>query len=489
MIEADLDPRFINADLAPTASTQRTWRLRDLAALWVALAACVPTYMLASSLIEEGMNWWQAILTICLGNVIVLIPMILNAHPGTRYGIPFPVYCRASFGLRGANVPALLRAVVACGWFGIQAWIGGWAIYQIALVYFPALGGFAPLPALGISAPQLFCFLLFWSANVVVVWRGIDSIRLLLKIKAPLLIVLGLTLLAWAYWESGGLGPMLSQPSQFGESGPKAGRFWAFFFPALTANVGFWATLALNIPDFSRYARSQRDQIVGQALGLPAAMGLFSFIGVAVTSATIVIYGEAIWDPVVVVSRFTSPAVHALALFALCLATLATNLAANVVSPANDFANLWPRRISFRTGGLITAAIGVLMQPWHLVQNPSGYIFRWLVAYSALLGSVGGVLIADYYVIRRTRLDLPSLYRKAGSYWYVAGYNPRALLALALGIAPCVPGFLGALNLAEVSEIWITLYHYAWFLSFAVSFVVYIVLMAPLAPAARNTTR
>jgi NCS1 family nucleobase:cation symporter-1 len=318
-----------------------------------------------------------------------------------------------------------------------------------------------------------------------VVCRGIDSIRLLLRIKAPLLIVLGLALLAWAWWASGGVGPMLSQPSQFGEGGPKAGRFWAFFFPALTANVGFWATLALNIPDFSRYARSQRDQIVGQALGLPLAMTLFAFIGVAVTSATIVIYGEAMWDPVLVVSRFGNPAVHALALAALCIATLATNLAANVVSPANDFANLWPRLISFRTGGLITAIVGLLMQPWHLVQDPSGYIFRWLVAYSALLGSVAGVLIADYFFIRRTRLDLPGLYRRDGPYWYVAGFNLVGLVALALGILPCVPGFLGTIGLVQVRDIWLQLYHYAWFLSFAVSFAVYIMLMGTKARDAR----
>ena len=451
--------------------------MKDLAALWVAMAACVPTYMLASSLIEEGMNWWQAILTICLANVIVLIPMILNAHPGTRYGIPFPVYCRASFGLRGANVPALLRAVVACGWFGIQAWIGGWATYQIALIFLPGLADSPRLSSLGINTPQLVCFLLFWCANAVVVWRGIESIRILLKIKAPLLIVLGLTLLAWAWGKSGGLGPMLSQPSQFGAGGAKAGRFWSFFFPALTANVGFWATLALNIPDFSRYARSQRDQVIGQAVGLPTAMGFFAFIGVAVTSATIVIYGEAIWDPVLVVSRFGNPAVHALALVALCMATLATNLAANVVSPANDFANLWPRRISFRTGGLITALIGLLMQPWRLVQDPSGYIFRWLVAYSALLGSVAGILIADYFVIRRTRLDVPGLYRQDGPYWYLGGFNIFALAAMASGIAPCVPGFLATVGLAEVPDIWLRLYHYAWFLSFIISFVVYICLM------------
>jgi NCS1 family nucleobase:cation symporter-1 len=475
------DPTFHNADLAPTAPAERTWTLKDMAALWVALAACLPTYMLASSLIEEGMSWWQAVLTIFLGNILVLVPMLLNAHPGTRYGIPFPVYCRASFGLRGANVPALLRAAVACGWFGIQAWIGGWAIYQVAALYLPGLNDSPPLPALGISAPQLAAFLLFWAANVLVIWRGIGSIRLLLNIKAPLLIALGLALLAWACWAAGGPGPMLTQPSQFAEGGPKAGRFWAFFFPALTANVGFWATLALNIPDFSRYARSQRAQAVGQALGLPASMGLFSFIGVAVTSATVVIYGAPLWDPVVVASRFTNPAVHAVALAAICLATLATNVAANVVSPANDFAHLWPRCISFRTGGLATAAIGLLAQPWRLVQDPSQYIFRWLVGTSALLGSVGGVLIADYYVIRRTRLDVAGLYRQGGPYWYAAGFNARALVALAAGVAPCVPGFLAAVGLAGVPAAWVALYHYAWFVSFIVSFVTYTALMAPAA--------
>jgi nucleobase:cation symporter-1, NCS1 family len=464
---------YENADLAPIAQSARTWTAKDFCALWVAMSACIPTYMLASSLINEGMNWWQAVVTIFIGNLIVLVPMVLNAHAGTKYGIPFPVYCRASFGILGANVPALLRALVACGWFGIQAWIGGWAIYKILEGYIPAWQQLPSLPLIGISWPQLVCFLAFWGVNMLVIYRGIESIRFLLNIKAPLLIVLGLALLAWAWSAAGGAGPMLSQPSQFAAGGPKAGAFWSFFFPALTANISFWATLSLNIPDFTRYSKSQRDQVVGQALGLPMTMGLYSFIGVAVTSATVVIYGEALWDPVVVLSRFANPAVHAIGLAGLCLATLATNLAANVVSPANDFANLWPRRISFRTGGLITGIIGVLMQPWRLVQDPSGYIFKWLVAYSALLGAVGGVLIADYFVIRKTRLDLPGLYRHAGPYWYARGFHPAALVALAAGIAPCVPGFLGTVELVTVAPLWIELYHYAWFLSFAVAFGVY----------------
>jgi NCS1 family nucleobase:cation symporter-1 len=464
---------YWNPDLAPVPPSARKWNLKDVAALWVSLAACIPTYMLASSLIEEGMSWWQAVLTIFLGNLVVLVPMVLNAHAGTRYGIPFPVYCRAAFGVRGANVPALLRAMVACGWFGIQAWIGGWAIYKVLEVYVPAWQSFPRLRAVGITLPQLVCFLAFWGLNLLIVWRGINSVRVLLNVKAPLLVGLGLALLAWAYQAAGGFGPILAQPSQFDPGGPKAGRFWAFFFPALTANVGFWATLALNIPDFSRYARSQRDQVVGQALGLPLTMGLYSFIGVAVTSATLVIYGQAIWDPVVLLSRFSNPVLHVVGLVGLGLATLATNLAANVVGPANDFANLWPRRISFRVGALITGVVGVVIQPWRLVEDPSGYIFKWLVAYSALLGAVGGVLIADYFLVRRTRLDLRGLYQGGGPYWYSGGFHAAGLLALAAGVAPCVPGFLATVGLVEGAAFWTDLYHYAWFLSFGISFLVY----------------
>jgi NCS1 family nucleobase:cation symporter-1 len=313
--------------------------------------------------------------------------------------------------------------------------------------------------------------------NIVVVWRGIDTIRVLLNVKAPLLIALGLALLAWAYVQAGGFGPMLSQPSQFEAGQPKEGQFWAFFFPALTANVSFWATLALNIPDFSRYARSQRDQIVGQALGLPPTMALYSFIGVAVTSATIVIYGAAIWDPVQLLTKFQNAAVLIVAMLSLALATLATNIAANVVSPANDFAHLKPKWISFRIGGLITGVIGLLIQPWRLVANAGVYIDTWLIGYSLLLGACGGVLIADYWALRRGRLDLAGLYRRDGPYWYTGGFNPIALSALAAGIAPCLPGFVASAKLVEVPEFWSDLYAYAWFVSFGVSFVSYYVTM------------
>jgi NCS1 family nucleobase:cation symporter-1 len=468
---------FSSPDMAPVPVERRQWRARDLAVLWISMSACVPTYMLASSLIDRGMNWWQAVLTIFLANCIVLVPMALNAHAGTRYGIPFPVYCRAAFGLRGANVPALMRALVACGWFGIQTWIGGMALHTLLAVWFPTWTKAPPIEALDITVPQAGCFLVFWFLNILVVWRGIDTIRVLLNIKAPLLILLGLALLAWAYVQAGGFGRMLSRPSQFDAGQPQEGRFWGFFWIALTANVSFWATLALNIPDFSRYCRSQRDQLVGQALGLPPTMALYSFIGVAVTSATVEIYGAAIWDPVQLLRRFENPVVLIVAMLSLCLATLATNIAANVVSPANDFAHVQPKWISFRIGGLITGVVGLLIQPWRLVANASVYIETWLTGYSLLLGACGGVLIADYWAWRRGRLDLAGLYRRDGLYWYSGGFNPIALIALAAGMAPCLPGFAAVALHVEVPEFWSHLYAYAWFVSFGASFVSYLVLM------------
>lgn len=474
-LERAIDSRYSNHDLAPTRIAERKWATRDIAALWISMSACVPTYMLASSLISEGMSWWEAVLTIFLGNTIVLLPMVLNAHAGTKYGIPFPVYCRPAFGMLGANVPAILRALVACGWFGIQAWIGGWAIYKVLGVFWPSIETMAALPVLGINVPQVICFLLFWGLNMFVIYKGIDSIRVLLNIKAPLLILLGLMLLFWAYQRAGGFGSMLAKPSAFDPGQPKAGGFWKFFFPALTGMIGFWATLSLNIPDFTRYAKTQRDQVVGQALGLPTTMGLYSFIGVAVTSATVVIFGESIWDPVVLITRFKSPALLVFSLVALCIATLATNIAANVVSPANDFANLSPKKISFQRGGYITGVIGIVIMPWKLVSDPSGYIFKWLVAYSALLGAIGGVLIADYFLVRKTKLDLHALYAESSEYWYRGGFNPIAFVALALGILPNLPGFLGTVGLAHVSSFWMQLYNYAWFVGFGISFVVYAV--------------
>jgi len=453
---------FSNSDLAPTLPAQRTWGTYNYIALWFSMSMEVSTYMLASSLIAGGMNWKQAVGTILLGNLIVLIPMLLNAHAGAKYGIPFPVFVRASFGLRGANLPALLRAFVACGWFGIQSWIGGQAIAAMLNVLWPATAG---MPVVVWA-----CFLGFWLLNMVVVWNGVESIRFLQSFSAPFMLVMSLTLLFWMLHKAGGFGPMLAAPSKF----QTTGSFLHFFFPSLTAMVGYWATLSLNIPDFTRYAKSQDSQIVGQAFGLPVAMTLYSFIGIAVTSASVVIFGEPVWSPIDLLGRFHQPWVAFLALIALLVATLNVNIGANVVSPSNDFSNLAPRLISFRTGGLITGFLGLAMMPWKLMSNFSNYIFGWLVGYSGLLGPVAGIMVADYFFIRGTRLEVNSLYHRGGPYEYTRGVNPRAISALAAGVVIALIGlFVPALRF---------LYDYAWFVGFGLAAVVYVVLMKSVPP-------
>src|SRR6266853_180822 len=446
-----------NKDLAPVASERRTWRTYNYAALWISMSVNIPTYMLASGMIAGGMNWKQALFTVFLGNVLVLIPMLLNAHAGAQYGIPFPVFARASFGVLGANVPAILRALVACGWFGIQTWIGGEAINAMIVALAP---GWANL-----HSGTALCFFFFWLLNVLVILRGIETIRFLQGISAPFLLLIGLALLLWARSKAGGFGPMLGRPSKF----QSFGEFFRFFIPSLTGVVGFWATVSLNIPDFTRYARSQRDQIVGQALGLPATMTFYSFIGIAVTSATLLIFGQALWNPVAVLARLGNPWAVVLAMIALLMATLNVNVAANVVSPANYFSNLSPRRISFRTGGLITCAMGIVMQPWKLIAGYGSYIFGWLVGYSGFLGPIAGVLISDYFIVRKKRLALQDLYLRGGQYEYSHGFNWQAISALAAGAAIAFIGL--ALPALRV------LYNYAWFVGFAVSFFTYLALM------------
>lgn len=468
------DDKLINDDLAPVPVARRTWSMWNIAALWVGMAICITTYTLASSLIEEGMNWWQALLTIFLGNVIVLIPMTLNAHPGTAYGIPFPVLIRASFGTLGSNIPALMRALVACGWFGIQTWIGGAAIYAMAAIIFgfnPAQR--IPLPVIGISSGEFICFLIFWAINLYVIIRGMDSIKWLEVFAAPFLILTGLGLLLWANLAAKGWGPIFSQPSHF----HSLGEFWPAFAAGLTAMVGYWATLSLNIPDFSRFARSQRDQITGQALGLPLTMTFYAFIGVAVTSATVIVFGKAIWDPVELMQRFHNPLLSTLALITLVVATLSTNIAANVVSPANDFSNLAPRLISFRTGGILTGIIGILMFPWKLYANPTGYIFTWLIGYSALLGPICGIMIADYFIYRKRQLVVDDLYRRGGCYRYSGGFSGIAIGALLLSVLPNLPGFLVTIKVlrqTSVAPVFLSIYHYAWFVGFVLAFILYL---------------
>jgi len=450
------DARLYNADLAPTMPAQRTWGTYNYVALWFSMSMEVTTYMLAASLIAGGMNWKQAVGTILLGNLIVLVPMLLNAHAGAKYGIPFPVFVRASFGAVGANIPAMLRAIVACGWFGIQTWIGGQAIAaMVAVLWAPA----AHMPSV-----TWVCFLGFWALNMVVVWCGVESIRFLQSFSAPLMLVLGLALLGFMLHRAGGFGPMLTMPSRF----TTTHGFLNFFTPSLTAIVGYWATLSLNIPDFTRYAKKQESQIIGQAFGLPVGMVLFSFIGIAVTSASTVVFGEAIWNPVTLLGKFHQPVLAFLGLIGLLIATLNVNIAANVVSPSNDFSNLAPRWFSFRTGGLLTGLLGLAIMPWRLVSSSHNYL-GWLVDYSGLLGPVAGIMVADYFLVRHTRLDSYSLYRRGGIYEYRHGFNIAAIIALMIGIVVALVGRFDAR--------FDGFFKMAWFVGFFLSGAIYYLMM------------
>jgi nucleobase:cation symporter-1, NCS1 family len=473
-----------NHDLAPTTIKDRTWSTWNIAALWIGMSVVITTYTLAGGFIEAGMNWWHAMLTILLGNCIVLIPMILNAHAGTKYGVSFPVLCRASFGTKGANIPAILRAIVACGWFGIQTWIGGTAIDALLTAVWSGWANlFNSATVLDIGIHTWISFFLFWIIQVIIILKGIEGIKFLESYAAPLLLIGGIALLVWASSNAGGLGNILSNSSVLQKQNA---NFWTVFPGALTASVGYWATLSLNIPDFTRYAKSQKSQMLGQALGLPLTMTAFAFIGVAVTSATVIIYGEAIADPVKLIQRFDSAIVILFAMLVIFVAQLTTNMAANVVSPSNDFSNLNPKRISYVTGGLITAVIGILMMPWQLIGSMSAYIFTWLIGYSGLMGAIGGIMICDYFLLRGKKLELAELFKTNGVYSYTNGFNWRAIVALVLAILPVIPGFLRAATTpggqVQSPNFFDTLYVYAWFVTFTIGFVLYLVLMKIASP-------
>lgn len=469
------DPSLTNEDLKPTSLKERTFSKWDMATLWIGLVVGVPSYYMAGSLVEMGMAWWQGIATVMAANLFLLFPLILTGHPGTKYGISFPVLSRASFGIKGAHIPTILRGLVACGWFGVETWIGGEAIFVLlnTLLKRKMAGHF--IPWLGTSVPEFACFLAFWFLQVVIIWNGMEGIRKLEKYSAPILIALSGALLVWAYVNAGGFGPMFSMASQFGKGGARQGMFWSVFFPSLTANIGFWATLALNIPDFTRHAKSQADQIVGQ-VGLPVFMGAFTFLGLAVTSSTEVIFGRVISNPIEVLGKIGGIVPISLSIFGVALATLTTNIAANVVAPANALANLSPSWFTFKRGTLLTAILGILCQPWRLLQSSESFIYTWLVGYSALLGPIAGIILVDYFILRGRVLDIDALYscNPHGQYWYYRGYNISALVSLLVGMAPVVPGFLhtvGLLNMSSPS--FLILYNNSWFVSFFIAGLAY----------------
>lgn len=550
-----------SADLAPVPVARRTWNMWNLAALWVGMAVCIPTYLLASYMIRAGVSWPMALLIIGVANAGITIPMILNGHAGVKYGVPFPVLGRAAFGSRGIHLPALVRAIVACGWFGVQTWIGGLAFYSI----WNAATGQTDEP--GLNPGEFVCFGLFWLLNIYFIWKGTESIKWLENLSAPILILIGVALIAWSAGKAGSFGAVLdggeqlqraavelrdvsgtpvvylnplrdaggqpkvaefqlSVPMPDGTSKPlgwnsmeeslvipdesgydkaavlegtksvevtfrkggfvsspvkasigrpadESAKWWGYVL-WLTAMVGFWATMSLSISDITRYAASQKDQVRGQFLGLPGTMILYSFVGIFVTCGAamhfpdVLVPEDAPWDPVSLLARFDNPWVVILSQVFMIVATLTTNIAANVIAPANAFSNLFPRRLSFRSGGLVTGVIGIVICPWWLLNEISGI----LIFVSGLLGPVLGILLCDYYVIRKKTLNLAALYKTDGEYGYGGSHiNPASMTALAAGVVLALVGYwVPALSF---------LYHLSWFTGVAVSAGIYYILMKP----------
>lgn len=459
--------RLFNEDLAPAGPQRRTWGTWHLAAMWIGISVCITTYTLASGLMVAGMNWWEALLTIGIGNIIVLVPLVLNGHAGTRYGIPFPIFVRSSFGTRGANIAAMARALVACGWFGIQTWLGGLALNTIVATLWSGWGA--------VPGHEFIAFAVFWIIQLVIIVRGIETVKIFESWAAPLLLAVSVALLIWGFSAGHGIGHVFAASAKLQQGHTP---FWLLFWPGLVANVGYWATLSLNIPDFTRFATSQRTQVMGQVIGLPVTMILFSFVGIAVTAATVVVFGQAVWDPIALMGKLAlGPVLLIIAMIIVGIAQITTNMAANVVAPSNDFSNLAPRAISFRTGGIITGIIGIVSFPWLLYQSAGAYIFTWLEGYGSLLGAIGGIMIADYWLVRRQQLNLADLYKEDGEYRYSSGFNWIAIVALLVAVVPIIPGFVAAATtpggVVAHPGVWDRLYTFGWFFTFIVSILVY----------------
>ncbi|MBL1279951.1 MAG: NCS1 family nucleobase:cation symporter-1 [Fluviicola sp.] len=542
-------------DLAPVPKEKRTWTKWSLAALWVGMAVCIPTYLLASYMMKEGMGWLESIIIIGIANIIITIPMVLNGHAGVKYGIPFPVIGRSSFGTKGIHLASITRGIVACGWFGIQTWIGGMAIYEI-------IHAFSSEPAsMDLNWLMFVCFGIFWIMNMYFIWKGTDSIKWLEEYSAPILILMGFMLIGWGAYNAGGFGVVLDQSHQLqkpvysvvengdsfevnihpitNQSGeikatsiqhrviidkdtallsspiskesmisvekqsienqthsfqlisdrnghvytsswvnvdfdtsPKEqpNKLWQYI-KWLTVMLGFWATMSLSIADITRYAPTQKSQRQGQFIGLPGTMMLYSFVAIFVTCAAVInfedvlIASDAPWDPTALLGKFENPWVVVIAQIFMIIATLSTNIAANVIAPSNAFSNMMPKKISFRTGGIITGIIGIIICPWWLMSSIAGI----LILVSGFLGPVLGIMLCDYFIIRKKNLKLAELYKENGEYSYSNGFNRNAMISLILGIGAALIWHLVP-SLAFLSDL-------AWFSGFFIAFIAYYFLM------------
>jgi nucleobase:cation symporter-1, NCS1 family len=453
-----------NQDLNPIPESERTWNWLDYTALWVGMAHNVPTWLMAGGLIASGLLWWQAIIIIALGNLIVLVPIVLNSHPGTKYGIPFPIIVRASFGIRGANIATIVRGAIAAVWFGIQVQIGGQALKLLVTRLIPSLDNPHPAQFLGQGPLDWVCFIVFLLLNLWILMHGMSALRKFERWAAPSVLILAAILFGWAWQKAGGLGPIVAAPAH----APPADLV-KLVLTSLMSVVAFWATLSLNASDFTRFARSQRDQVIGQVLGLPTTMIIFSLLGVLTVSATAVIFGSAVWDVVGLIQKLPGTLMVVVCLIAVILATLSVNVAANLVSAAYDISNLAPRKLNMWRGAVIAAILGTVILPWRLLSSAHVFIFDWLGTVGIALAPVAGIIIADYWLVRKCKLSVPDLYKTDGIYRYSGGFNPKALVAAGLGELAVFSGYqFPALHL---------LFDLGWVTGTVVSLVAYRLLM------------
>lgn len=461
------DSKYYNDDLAPTQIKDRTWNTYHIAALWVGMSVCIPSFTMASSLVVLGLSPWMAVLNVALGNLIVLIPIQFNSHAGTKYGIPFPVFARLTFGMKGAHIPSLSRALTACGWNAVQCWIGGGALVAAAAVFFPALKSSPAAPFVGFA---IFLIIVWWFAA-----NGANHIKALESIGAPILVILTLGLFFWSIKIAKDAGFSFSQildaKTDYGLVQSNGG-WWLVFLGGLTANIAFWATMALNIPDFSRFAASQKAQFRGQLYGMPLMMALTAFIGAFFAQATKLAIGEAMFDPTAVLTMVDSPIIALIAALGLIIATLTTDIAANVVAPANGFSNISPQKISYKRGVLITVIVSIAFRPWWIFGGAGAYIFGWLNTYGGILSPIAAIFIADYYVTKKKNIDAMALFQDGedGRYWYNHGFNSKAIIAWIAGFILPTLGNLGVDSLKWVAA-------NGYFVGFVIGFIVYALLM------------
>ncbi|WP_252606831.1 NCS1 family nucleobase:cation symporter-1 [Bacillus paralicheniformis] len=465
------DRTLSNSDLQPLKPEERTWKAVNFASIWMGCIHNIPTYATVGGLIAIGLSPWQVLGIIAVASIVLYAALALNGHAGAKYGVPFPVLIRSSFGIYGANIPAFLRGFVAIMWFGIQAFAGSIALNILILNMWSGwkdIGGDWNLFGLHLSG--LLSFVFFWGIHLLVLHHGMESIRKFEVWAGPLVYLVFGGMVWWAVDIAGGLGPIYSQPGKFQTFGE---LIWPFL-AGVTGIIGIWATLILNIPDFTRFAASQKEQIRGQFYGLPGTFVLFAFASITVTSGSQAAFGEPIWDVVDILAHFDNPYVIALSVITLCIAAISVNVAANIVSPAYDLANFLPKYIDFKRGSYLTAVLALFTFPWKLMENEAS-VFSFLGTIGGILGPVAGVMLADYFIIRKRTLCLEDLYSASGQYMYYKGYNYRAFAAVALGaLMSLIGSYIPAMK---------PLYDVSWFSGVLIASFAYILLMRIHPPA------